>query len=467
MKTQTIITRILQFLTIALPIQSILVIFLVTRLGLPKSIALWKELFEIIAMLLMSFGIIKSLTIKKLPKFELFRELLPIIIVFLITMFVLLGSFGRIPFTNILYGFRFELYWVWFFAILWVWVKNLSVTHFTELKASLIKSSILGLVVTLGFTLIIMLIGQEKFFSSIGIGSGSIKEFAELVPTQVVDGGGWSNLQRISGTFTTPNHFAGYLLIMLGVIAEYARSYLKKYQHVLLILGTSLAIIFSFARYAWLILLVFFGVWLVKNLTLNSKVKVFLFSILYIFPMFIGVVAINLPESFLQNNLPTFISKPSSTTFHARRTNAALDVLTKNSEILMKGYGLGASGPAAKEVYSSLENNRLYTENITIALKRFLEPREIIIPENWFLQLSLNGGVGYAFLYSIFVLLPIIITTKKQFITPNYLWIGLYGIVIGSLFLHIWENHTIAIFFAMFSVFLFQPFDKTPLNHYI
>jgi hypothetical protein len=467
MNTTKIVLRVLQILTIILPLQSILVVFLIVRLGLPKEISLWKECLEILVMGVMIFDIFRTLKSNGVTKFQMLRSTLPIVSVGLLTVFILLGSFGRIPLSNILYGFRFELYWVWFLAIFWVWAKNLNTMEFTELKSSLVKSSVLGLLISLGLTLIILLIGQNRFFTFIGIGSGSIKEFAELMPTQVVDGGGWSNLQRISGTFTTPNHFAGYLLIMLGVVVEYGYLHLKRYQHVFVILSTSLAIIFSFARYAWLILIVFFGVWLVKKLILNSNTKVFLYSILYILPIFIGTVAINLPESVLQKNLPTFISKPSSTTFHARRTNAALDVLTKNSEITLKGYGLGASGPAAKEVYSSLENNRLYSENIPIALKRFLEPREIIIPENWFLQLSLNGGIGYALLYSIFVLLPLLFTTKKQFTIPNYLWIGLYGIVIGSLFLHIWENHTIAIFFAIFSVFLYRSFDKSPLNHYI
>ena len=134
-----------------------------------------------------------------------------------------------------------------------------------------------------------------------------------------------------------------------------------------------------------------------------------------IVPLFIGIIAINLPEEFLQKSVPSFIAKPSSTAFHARRTFATLEILVTQPATLLKGYGLGASGPAAKDQYSLITENPLYKNNIETALKYYLKPEEIVIPENWFIQLALNGGLIYAILYSIIVLFPLYRMLKNLF----------------------------------------------------
>jgi len=146
------------------------------------------------------------------------------------------------------------------------------------------------------------------------------------------------------------------------------------------------------------------------NLKNPLKSSFFWYKICFVTLLFssllIGIFAINLPSSVLQK-LPTFISKPSSTHFHAMRTFATLEILKQNPIKSLTGYGLAASGPAAKHDYYQIDKFPLFLENEKIAYQHDLVGEDLMIPENWFLQTALNGGLIYALFYLILACVPI------------------------------------------------------------
>jgi hypothetical protein len=459
------ISNLLSALVLLLPVQSLLGVFAVNRLGLPVSVLLWKELLLIILIAMFSFEIYKK--VKAYKVVTILRLLWVLLLIAASTIYILFNSMGRIPFSNIFYGFRFELFWVFFLSIFYTWFQLADLETLEYIKQRVSRCIYIGFVPVMFVSYLTILFGQDKILSFFGFGINSSKLLADIPISHVVDGGGWNNLLRLSGTFTTPNHFAGYLLLILGFFlyrSVIERSRIKKMVFSFATLNIVIFIGLSFARFAWLSLLAWVLVLGAYYLIKNKITQKIVYILAFILPILIGTVAINLPEEFLQKSVPSFIAKPSSTTFHARRTFATLEVLANHPKELWIGYGLGASGPAAKDQYTSVIENPLFKDNIQTALKYYLRPEEILIPENWFIQLVLNGGLIYAFLYSIVVLLPIGRLFKRLFGDSEsvktfdiYILLGLFSVVIGNLFLHLWENQTVAIFYVILVLFMYKP----------
>lgn len=140
------------------------------------------------------------------------------------------------------------------------------------------------------------------------------------------------------------------------------------------------------------------------------------FFLIIILPIFIGVVAINLPVEIL-NKLPVEIAKPSSTFWHGMRTGATIELIQKNSSKWFLGFGLGASGPVAKLEYYDIKKAEIFEKNEQIAYKYRLVGEDLTIPENWFLQVFLNGGIMYFVLY--LSILTLAIQPLQTFLKAN------------------------------------------------
>ena len=174
-----------------------------------------------------------------------------------------------------------------------------------------------------------------------------------------------------------------------------------------------------------------------------------------LFPIFIGIVAINLPSEVLEK-MPTFLAKPSSTFWHRMRTNATLEILTTDNNWQF-GFGLGASGPAAKLEYYDIKQQKIFKNYEKVAYKYRLVGEDLTIPENWFLQVLTNGGIIYFGLYLVLVFWPIL-PILKILQKPSNSWnldlqtlisLGFFGVIIGNLFLHLWESQTVALMWTL------------------
>lgn len=190
-----------------------------------------------------------------------------------------------------------------------------------------------------------------------------------------------------------------------------------------------------------------------------------------------GLVVINLSEAHLEA-WPKWLAKPSSTFWHAMRTQAALEVLRQNPKEFWFGFGLGASGPAAKTEYYPIQKYKLFRNNEMIAYKYRLVGEDLTIPENWFLQTILNGGFFYALGYLLLTSQPLwrllswLFSTdhlkyskyQTQLLSVNQnqpivfipcldltqcLHLAMFTILVGNLFLHIWESQVIALYWTL------------------
>jgi hypothetical protein len=199
--------------------------------------------------------------------------------------------------------------------------------------------------------------------------------------------------------------------------------------------------------------------WLPKTNIFTGLTKVGLTASL-LMPILIAVVAVNLTSEQLKTlPLPTELIKPSSTSLHARHTAASLTILANNPDKLWLGWGLPVAGPAAKNEYIDHYQNPMVMANSQVAYNYGLLPPDLAVPENWFLQLLFNGGVIYFLAYSALVIWPLIKTwwqvwqewSKATFLTWAKLVFGLsfFGIILGNLLLHLWENQTVAIYWTI------------------
>jgi len=267
-----------------LPLQTVLVQFSLNIINLPPIIAIWKEAVTAVVMLIVFGDCIRMF--RRNPRYLRAPQIiLPLVGIGLITTWSLISSFiiNSMTLEIVALGFRFELWWLWFFVIIMTW-WNLCWLETTKHESEIYT--------------------KAKYpRDSIGI---------------------------------------AYQIACLGIIA------------------TGLAV---------------------------------------------GLVAINLPQDIVQQ-LPPSIAKPSSTHFHTMRTFATLEVLQQNPYQAMVGYGLGAAGPAAKFTYYPIDEYPLFTKNEWIAYQYDLVGEDLMIPENWFLQTALNGGIVYAALYLAMAIIP-------------------------------------------------------------
>jgi len=471
----------LSILLIALPLNTLLVQVFIVKLGLPFWVALWKELLAGVVMLICGWEVIVSRKSKvesrkgkhpvsfaatpqegnlgdvslrakhgnpstqehnfqesihpkpqrchpestdwchpelvsgsKTAKVKVF---LPIILVMLMTLVGILASIGKVNFSYFIYGFRFELFWVWFWVILAVWGKGerakfkvesakivgVHPTSFggtpqegnplsehlhnkrchPELVSGSKTALLIGFLISSFFSIITIIFGTENTLAWLGYGQKALQSGGELLFTQpvghLIDAGGWNSDFRLSSGFSSPNHYAAYLILLLPLFL-YKVFYAGKGKHPVgfattpqegNFLGLTLSlrwfwssclvldlvfIALTYARFSYLALFVIFGVlivvkiqnskwevnkkskeqrakskdWEVENseFRVQSWIKNGILGLIFAVPILISVVILNLPISVLQTHFPSFLSKPSSTEWHQQHTSAAWRALT-------------------------------------------------------------------------------------------------------------------------------------------
>lgn len=458
-----------------LPMQNALINFVVNRLNLPEWLSLWKEGLVAILMIFFLWQIWRKVHEKKY-KFEL-RNKWPLATVTLLTIISILSSFwlNEIEVSEFIVGFRFELWWLWFFAVTFTWWRTIGKyldlsKFFKQFKIAIYIGFVLAAIIAL----VGLALGQPTV-SNLWNADATTTTESLLTPApdcHVVDY--QVSGCRLAGPFSTPNHFVGYLLLILPIFLTSfldwwkqtnRKWYLNPIADLTSILLILLFVALSFSRFAWLGLTMFAGFllilaaihWLPKKPWVNLAAKIDFFTVLLI-PLFIATVAVNLStETIRELALPEALVKPSSTTLHARHTNSAIQIITNHPKKLLTGWGLPSAGSAAKEQFVSQEDNEMIQANRTVAFQNGLRPADLAIPENWFLQLILNGGLAYFLLYTAIILIPIwsLLQDILKFDVnkPPYknLLFGLafFSVILGNLLLHIWENQTVALYWTM------------------
>lgn len=464
-------------LFIALPFYTPLTTYLINTHNFPVWIVLWKEVLSVIILGLLFIDLIYYLASNR---FQRLFCMWPIGLLGLITTYVLgLSLVQDIAIRTIVYGFRFELWWVCLLVVSAVWFRIVgrSWMRTNNLSSIILRYSIYaGLIISLVFGIAIYTTNQTTALENIGYGVYA-GDAAYLNPVLCHPIDAFETSCRLSAGFTLPNHYAGYLLIVLGfVLQRLLGKQISKQERILDIILTAIipiVIYLTASRFALLGLLIFAGwvflITIIKyyekifELTPGWLIKLYIAGLLII-PALVGLVGINLGPEQLQA-LPTAIGKPSSTDEHYRRTMANVDIIKDNPVQASIGYGIGSSGPAAKQEYGEITDNPLHDPYIDLANEKWYVGYGIFVPENWYIQLLLNGGIVYALSYILLIGFPlwkvlfcIFRADEKDQILQliskprNLIYIGLYTIMVGNLFLHIWENQTLALAYALISL---------------
>lgn len=448
------------FLLAFLPITHFMGLIITDVLGLPEFLLLWKELLVGVIILLQLWVVAADAD----------RDLKPgFLYVAVVALGVGSSIIENVPLRELLLGFRVELFWVAFVASTWMWLK--SSTKYLKKNLHVWDTYIMRGVVV-GFALVNILsagslvFGPVDFYTSLGIEGGweRVGEVRLQSPLcHSVDTIG--DDCRLTGGFATPNNFAGYLLLILPIfLVEAYSSYLtKERQKVAIWLGLSgwivVSIFLSYSRFAYLslgmmALLLGYKAIQIKFRKNHSELQKGLIILLSI-PVVLLAIFLSIGyQEIIDSPLPTSLTKPGSTIDHYKKTKANYEAaLNKFPEILVKGYGLGQSGTIAKPQYKDVEATPIVEENLEIAAKYEIKPWEFPVPENWYLQLVLNGGLLYALFYVMLISRPLKYLwgdSKRIFI----LSLGLYTIFVGNLILHIWENPVISIYFVLMLLFI-------------
>ena len=424
-------------LTGLLPLQNVLVQLLVQRVGLPAAVSLWKEGVAALLLVLLEGRII---WLNRQSKTKNFWSIAwPQVLAFSLIGLAVGQSLGRVTATSLAFGFRFELWFVLVLAIVLSWLQIEHLEAVRKVSRRIRQAVVYGFFLVALLSVGILLFG-EGFLQSLGFGASTSEVITTSPLVNVIDGGGWNNFPRLGGGFSTPNHFAAYLLLSLPIFLQVSSRRLRWG-----LVGTAVVFIaLSYARFAWLGL-VFFALAYLRQKTTRAFWKRIWLGVT-LFPVGLALFATLTPNLAEYEFLPTFLRKPSSSSLHHRHTMASLEVIQRSSpEILAFGYGLGSSGPASR--YFDLDENPLHLRFNEVSYKWFLFEPDITIPENWYLQLILNGGLIYALGYIFLVAYPAYLFRDQPYVQAAYL-----ALLLGNFLLHIFENQTVALYYSLLLV---------------
>jgi hypothetical protein len=436
----SLIKIIVATLLIFLPINNTLVQFGVHRLGFTELVTFWKEGLIVLLLVVVEYRISSLLKLKPFTWASLWNTQYPQVLIGFLCVFGVLQSLGKVTAPMLVYGFRFELFWLCGLGVLWSWVNVEHLEVLQKWQEFIIKQVKVGAWLVVSVVILSVIFGV-RFYEFLGYGTTG--ELLRISPIQsVIDGAGYNDGLRLSGGFPSPNHFAGYLLLVVGLTL----TTIKKNRDVILPILLTLCIIGSFARFAWLGLLFYvLAFWATKHTSYLANIRKYFYAI----PVVLALIGVFLPGLAKQLTLPSVIAKPSSSELHYNHTMSSLKIISSTPGLWLDGYGLGVSGPASTNGNFALQDNPIFKKYLELKMDvPFYGESHVSIPESWLLQVLLNGGVWYALLYC-----GILVNALSKLNSQYWLSAGAFGVLLGNLILHIWENQTVAWYFVLILIY--------------
>lgn len=420
------------FLVVLIPFQAFLITWAREVLNLSGQgvffISLWKEYILIILILLVFIGIFKS---RKLP----FRIILLDKIIF---TFFALGFLYFLIFDGALVqgiaGLRYDMELFIFYFV------SRSLVFDRQRIKQLVKCFLFSSFIVLLFGLLQVFILPPSSLEVFGYSSG-LTEYGQIgiLSTYRILNPTLAGIYRIQSFLPGALQFSSYLLFLFFILLGFF-IYGKKNRVYLgpILFLSFLGLIFTFTRSAWIGLVVGFSMILYLCVKSKKAILFSFFSLLVTGYFFVRSMLDN--EKFQAIVFHGTIRKEGlfgSTPEHLEAVKEGMVLILSNPF----GLGLGVSGPASK-----------YSENI-------------IIPENWYLQIGTELGVlGLVIFVAILVvggkyLFDILKKSEDSFYKS--LGLGLLGalvaISVSSLFLHTWaDTATVYPFWILFGLLVSQ-----------
>ena len=269
-----------------------------------------------------------------------------------------------------------------------------------------------------------------SFFSAIG--------YSDLHSLYVPDGPiaafqqvGGTSIRRMQGAMSGPNQFGIWLAMLLPLMLTGGRCARRILAPLMLV-----AIVLSLSRAAWIAAAV------IVVLSLWPQVKKA--SIVTVVAVCIGIVA---AVTALIVVVPSIMVRLESSADHLRNPLEALSIMV----VSPLGRGLGSAGPANNRVADACVFLEEGSDSSWAAAHPGLcvfvgnaqvQPADTctcpLLPENWYLQLGVEGGwVAMA----MFITLIVLVIRR---LWPAPFAQGLLAVAIAGLFLHAWEDAAVA-----------------------
>ncbi len=410
---RTLFDWILRFLIVFLPFSTVISVFLVYRVGIPWSQFI-KEILLFFIFLLCFLLLLEKW--RKTKKFPLQLGWLDgIIITYIIWMVAI--TLPTTGLSGLIYGGRYDLIFLLVFLCLYHGYEFLSKPFSYYLKLFLISGGIM-----------LFLSGLLKWPLSEDIllwfgysGNPSAWQFGSAPPIfHWVDG---ANVRRFQGLLDGPNTMGAYVIFFFWVFLYYSRRH-KDWYFVIGIISIVLVmmVMYTYSRSAWIglagagLLMILASM---KSLYKRYKLQSFvLFAVLWVV---IGYLYVHYTT---QNT--AVINRTGSNIWHFERIIFGWNRFLSHPI----GQGMGSAGPAYRHVQDLKWLSHDEVEKIDYEY----------IPESWFVQQCIEGGIiWWALFFIIIGALGILLLLFHPF-----LWAAFGGVAAMNLVLHTYESSVVS-----------------------
>ena len=441
-----LIYLIFAFLLVIMPLNNIIGQYLTKSIGLNSVVLLYKEVLMVILGLIF---ILKT-------KFQLLTKIhyFPLISIILLNI---LGVYSviinKVPLGLAIIGYRFELFWITILGLGIIFI----ITNPDYLKEfNVLKYINIGFILVSINSILSLVVGPRNYYPLFGFNdnySGNGDNTINSPICHIIDAsvGGC----RLSGGFNNPNHFAGYLLLVLPILIYQIvvnQKVLFKFIFGILALANLYFIYLIFSRYAIIGIFICFMVLGLFVISKKTLFKPFIFCFIALILIANVLISSNLSHVDL-SSLPSTFAKVASTNEHIKYTSNAIDIIQKDfPSNIISGYGLSSAGTVAKTQYQDVTLTNYYKTNQQVFVRNQVNNENSGNPENWFLQLILNGGIMYALIYTLLLLYPTLINNFSIFNFNIPVLAGLLPILFANTVLHIFESSTVVIYIVILTL---------------
>lgn len=396
-----------------LPFNAFLSTYIQFGLGINVPVNIWKE---VVVVILTVLAFIEWIQKKKKIVFD--------VLDWGIIAFFILATISAIFQTQhlgkIIFGFKYDVEFFWLFFV----VRHGFIWH---------KSDIRKMIITVAITASIILIFGILQATVLPKNIMTLFGYAPIVGSWIPEGplpmyhaaGTDASLLRISSTLSGPNQLAMYSLIILFIAVIMVWKGEKKEVWWWRILGllSCIGLFFTYSRSAQLGALIGAIIFLAMMVP-HKKTFWKWFSVIAVSFLLVGIVVNLLKPDFIHQ----VIIRASSSQGHYERSLDGVLYSLQNPW----GHGIGNAGPASA---------------------RFNEDRIGWIPENWYLQISLEMGLIGLGIF-IFILYQSFLVLKwNTLFYSKALLLTLVALSIASFFLHAWEESAVCLtYWLLFGV---------------
>lgn len=410
---QKIFDWLLRFLIVFLPWSTLISVFLTYKIGIPKANFL-KEIILVILFVSCCFLIIHKW--KKTKKFPLRLGWIDGLIGVYITWMIAI-TLPTTGISGLIYGIKYDLLFLIIFLCFYHGQQFLMrpISHY--LKLFLISGGLM-----LFFSGLIKWPLSEDILLFFGYsGNPSAWEFGSAPPIfHGVDG---ANVQRFQGILDGPNSMGAFIIFFFWALLFYTRR-LKDWYFVigLISIVLILMVMYTYSRSAWI---GFAGAALVMLLSRMGKIykkhKKQFFALSLITAIFCGFM-----YRYYTLDKTAILSRKDSNKGHYERLVNGIGRVKSNPV----GQGMGSAGPAYRHV-----------QDLRGLSHKQLEVKDFFyIPESWFVQVFIEGGVfGGVLFFAIIVFLGLALLFFHPFLGASF-----GGIAAMNLVLHTYESSVVS-----------------------